>query len=103
MYRWFPAAVTGSPINVVLACCIVAGNGTADVPGQLLRDPGRDAAGRAAAQRHVGVTDGVQCRRPGRDGYRALVIFFIFSSSAGFCRDRNPWLQPVTAETIGPQ
>jgi hypothetical protein len=36
MYRWFPAAVTGSPINVVLACCIVAGNGTADVPGQLL-------------------------------------------------------------------
>jgi hypothetical protein len=48
-----------------------AGNGAADPLGQLFRDLGRDAAGRAAAQRHVGETDGVQCRRPGRAGHRA--------------------------------
>jgi hypothetical protein len=37
----------------VLACRAAAGNRAAGAPGQLLRDPCRDAAGRAAAQRHV--------------------------------------------------
>ena len=54
---WRAASLPGTALPTCLANCS--------------RDPGRDAAGRAAAQRHVGVTDGVQCRRPGRDGYRA--------------------------------
>ena len=48
----------------VLAGRTATGSGAADAPGQLLRDAGRDAAGRAAAQRHVGITDGVQCLVP---------------------------------------
>jgi len=77
----------------VLAGRTATGNGAADAPGQLLRDAGRDVAGRTAAQRHVGITDGVQCLVPAAPATAPLVNFSIFSSSAGFCRDRDPWLQ----------